>query len=413
MIRKHLVIVGGGWAGMSLVRSLKNVDPKKLRITLISNEPNFRYSPGLYRVATGSREREAIIPIGEVLGDIAHVDFVLDTATKVDRKTRTVKTSSGKIYSYDFAVIGLGMVTSYFGIPGIEENSYSIKTATGLRKFKTHLHKELTDQKAQEKNYVVVGAGATGIELAAALGTYLRQVKKWHGLDRQHISIDLVEAMPHILPESPAKVGHKVQARLKKLGVKVMVGAKVESESVDTLTVSGVSIPTKTVVWTAGVTNNPFYTANKAQFLFNERGKVIVDDHLMIDKHTYVIGDSAATQYSGLAITAVHNAHYVARDIKRQLHNLPRINAYKPAKPPTVIPVGSRWAIMQYGSFSVSGIIGSAIRIFADFVGYMDVLGFWKAVEVWTSESAQEEQCAVCKVQLTHKHGSTEFLEID
>lgn len=411
MLRKHLVIVGGGWAGMSLIRSLKNVDSKKLRITLISDEPNFRYSPGLYRVATGSREREAIIPIGDVLADIDHVDFVLDTATKVDRKARTVKTANGKTYHYDYVVIGLGMVTSFFGIPGIEENSYTIKTASGLRRFKTHLHEELTAEKKLDKNYVIVGAGPTGIELAAALSSYLKQVKKWHGLDRQHISIDLVEAAPQILIFSPPKIGNKVQARLKSLGVKVMVDSKVESESETTLTVSGKSIPTKTVIWTAGVTNNPFYAQNKSQFTFNEHGKVIVDDHLMIDAHAYVIGDNAATPYSGLALTAVHNAHYVARDIKRQLHAMPRIGAYKPSKPATVIPVGARWAVMQYGPLAISGLPGAMLRSAADFLGYMDVLGFWKALEVWTSASAQEEQCAVCKVQLSHLHGNTELLE--
>lgn len=412
MLRKHLVIVGGGWAGLSLVRAMKNVDFNKIRITLISDEPNFRYSPGLYRVATGFREHEAIIPIGEALEDFDHVEFMLDSVQLIDKKNKTVTTVSGKKIHYDFAVLGLGMVTSYFNIPGVEGHSYNIKTIQGLRHFKAHIHNELTAQKTLDKNYVIIGAGPTGVELAAALGSYLKRIAKWHGLQRSHISIDLVDASPRILPSTPQFISNKVHKRLIKLGVKVLTKTRVQSETDTTLTANGKSIPTQTVIWTAGVTNNPFFIANKKQFSFNDHGKVIVDEKLMVDKHTYVIGDNAATTYSGLALTAVHNAQYVARDIKKQLDGKTNRASYKPLKPSTVIPVGKGWAIMQYRSLVLWGYAGSLVRNIADFAGYMDVLGFWKALEIWTKSSTEEEQCNVCKVQLLHKNTHEELLEI-
>jgi NADH dehydrogenase len=412
MLRKHLVVVGGGWAGLSLIRSLKNADPKQLRITLISDEPNFRYSPGLYRVATGSREQETIIPIGEVLEDFEHVEFILDSAQKIDRKNKTVKTESGKLLHYDFAVLGLGMVTSYFGIPGVEENSYNIKTVQGLRQFRAHIHTELTSEKALDKNYVVIGAGPTGVELAAALGSYLKRVSKWHGLDRTHVSIDLVDASPRILPSVPSKISNKVQSRLNRLGVKTMLNTRVESESDSTVIVNGKSIPTQTVVWTAGVSNNPFYKANASEFTFNDHNKVIVNERLMVDAHTYVIGDNAATLYSGLALTAVHNAQFVARDIKRRLAGNNALHRYKPLRPSTVIPVGKNWAAMQYRAIFLWGFIGSGVRNVADFAGYMDVLGFWKALEIWTKSGLEEEQCSVCKVQLSHQNNQEPLLDL-
>lgn len=411
MLRKHLVIVGGGWAGLTLVRNLKNVNSKHLRITIISNEPNFRYSPGLYRVATGYREKEAIIPIGDVLSDIDHVDFVLDTATKINRKNRTLKTASGKTFHYDFAVIALGVVSSYFGIPGIEENSFTIKSTEGVKKFRTHLHEEIIADKAVDKNYVVVGAGATGVELSAALVSYLTRTAKWHGLRRSHITIDLIDAAPRVLPNMSEAASKKIHARLKKLGVHVMVKAKVEAETDSTLSVSGKSIPTHTVVWTGGVTNNPFFKLNENQFRLNEHGKVAVDDHLAVDDHTYVIGDNAATEFSGLALTAVHNAQFVAKDIKKRLAGKGQLSSYKPLHPAVVVPVGPNWAALQYRSILITGRLGALMRIAADFVGYMDVLGFWKALEIWTSTDQQEEQCAVCRVQLAHLNGSAELLE--
>jgi hypothetical protein len=101
----------------------------------------------------------------------------------------------------------------------------------------------------------------------------------------------------------------------------------------------------------------------------------------------------------------------VAKDLKKYLYNMPRTKIYKPLKPATAIPVGGKWAVMQYRSVAITGLFGAILRSMADFLGYMDVLGFWKALEIWTSTSIQEEQCAICKVQLAQQHGNTELLE--
>lgn len=209
------------------------------------------------------------------------------------------------------------------------------------------------------------------------------------------------------MPERASKLMHN---RLHKLGIKVIVNAKVGPETDTTLSVNGKSIPTETVIWTAGVTNNPFYANNAAQFTFTERGKVVVDKHLMVDHNVYVIGDNAATEFSGLALTAVHNAKYVAKDIVKQLDYRER-KAYKPLSPAAVVPVGRRWAILKYKSLLVWGLPGAVLRSLADFVGYMDVLGFWKAVEIWGSGDQQEEQCTICRSQLIKQHASSELLE--
>ena len=226
--KKHLVIVGSGWAGLKIARQLKKVPQHKLRITLVSDINYFRYSAALYRVATGNREKEAIIPLSEILDDLPNVEFKKATVKKIDRKNRTIATSGGEIIHYDYAVLAIGTITNYFNIPGLDKWSYSIKTSTELRKFRTHLHQELVDEHAPDKNYVVVGAGPTGVELSAALTSYMKQVSRKHGLARRRITVSVIEAADRVLPISKPKVSASVEKRLRKLGVRVMLKKKVE-----------------------------------------------------------------------------------------------------------------------------------------------------------------------------------------
>jgi NADH dehydrogenase len=395
MLKKHLVIVGGGWAGIKLARELRNLPTHKLRITLITDNPNFRYTPALYRAATGYKERTAIIPIGEVLSDIGNVTVVISKAKSIDRKKRIITTESGKTFHYDYAAFALGMVTTYFGIQGLEERAFSIKTTHELRKLRTHLLEEALHHGEPDANYVVVGGGATGVELAAGLKTYLRSIHKRHGRSRK-INISLVEAAPRILPLAPPAISKQVTRRLRSLGIKVMTKQKVEGEDARSLIVSGVKIPTACVIWTAGVTNNPFYKQNESQFRFSERGKIEVDNHLQVDHHVYVMGDNAATQYSGLALTAVNDAKFVAKDIKRRLRGSKLTPAYRQMTPSTVVPVGKGWAIFQYKNIRIGGRIGGLIRMAADFIGYADILGFRQALGIW-SKSEQLETVELSK----------------
>lgn len=400
MLKRHVVIVGGGWAGITLVRNLKALASHKIRITLISNEPNFRYSAALYRVATGHKENEALIPIPGLIESIPNVEFVRATVTDLDQKDHTVTIHGGEKFHYDYVVLALGSVTNYFGIPGIEEKSYGIKTQKEVRKFRTHLHKELLDDNKPDKNYVIIGAGPTGVELAAAMGSYMKAVLRRHGIRTRRINIDLVEAAPRVLPMSDPKASAKAHDRLVSLGVKVKTNSKVEHETDDSLIVNGKSIPTHTVTWTAGVANNPFFKRHSKLFMLNNRGKVIVDDHLRSEKRTYVIGDNAATQYSGLALTAVHNAHYVAKDLEQRINGESTTPAYKPQAPATVVPVGSNWGVFQYKKIVIGGHVGGVIRSLADYIAYKDIAGYKKAYSLWRHVDDEEEHCVLCKTKL-------------
>jgi NADH dehydrogenase len=170
----------------------------------------------------------------------------------------------------------MGSVANYFGIQGLEEYSFGVKSFEQIKRFKKHLHDQLVSEGRPDLNYVIVGAGPTGIELAGALPDYLHKIMKKHGVHGQKPQITLIEAAARLLPRSPEKVSKAVEKRLQKLGITLKVNQKVEGLSADNLMVNGEPIHSHTVVWTAGTANHPFFKENN--FGLTERGKVIVDD---------------------------------------------------------------------------------------------------------------------------------------
>jgi NADH dehydrogenase len=394
---KHIVIVGGGFGGVTAARRLSAL--KGFRITVISDSATFRYSPALYRVATGYKRQQAVMSLPKVLGYLHDIEFVEAKVTSINREKRIIITEKNVRYEYDFAVLALGVITTYFDIPGIEEYAYGIKTPGGLREFHTHLHQELIDHKKPDPNYIVVGGGPTGVELAAGLTYYLKTIVHRHKLRNSKINIELVEAADRILPTMSPRASRIVTKRLQKLGVKIMTGQKVEAETSRSLHVNGRSIPTQTVVWTAGVTNNPFYKENETQFRFSKRGKIIVDEFLTVDDHVYVIGDNAETPHSGMAQVAIMQAEYVGEDMARRQHRITR-KPYHDTPPTYVVPVGKQWAILQRGPMVFGGMIAAMVRSFADLIGYADVLGWGHSFRMWLQSDDLEETCTVCRLAI-------------
>jgi NADH dehydrogenase len=390
--KPHVIIVGGGFGGVRAARRLARRG--FVTVTLISSDSAFAYYPQLYHAATGGSRSESALPLGDLL-DGTGVEFVQDTVTTLDTAAHTVTGASGRAYHYNDLILALGSVTNYFGIKGLEEFAYNIKSITGAERFKRHLHDQLIQHHQTDLNYVVVGGGPTGVELAAALGGYLHRITRLHGLKRPKYHIDLIEAAPRLVPRSPEAYSRRVQRQLQRLGVKVMTGAVVQAESATQLKLKGETLKTQTVVWTAGVANNPFYAANAAAFTLAKNGKVQVNEYLEAAPHVYVIGDNAATPFSGMAQTAIYDADFVARDIWYNRTGRQR-PAYLPKAPITVLPVGERWAAVQWGSVRLYGFIGFVLRRAADLIAYADIESWPKAWRVWLADSRHEDNCRVC-----------------
>ena len=394
MAIKNVVIAGAGFAGVKLARTLAN-KPGFL-VTLISDKDYFCYYPTLYHSATGHPGSESSILLEQIFGQVRNVLVVQDKVTGLDKSAKTITTASGKVHQYDIAAFSLGVVTSYFNIEGLEEHTFGVKSVQQVEQLQNHFHQLLIDENQPDRSYVVVGAGPTGVELAAAMSSYLRQIVKNHNIKRRKISIDLVEAAPRVLPRSSEKASKKVAKRLKSLGVNIMVGQKVEGATADSLTANGKPIPSQTVIWTAGVTNHPFFKQHQDQFEFNERGKVKVDKFLQSSPDVYVLGDNADTKFSGLAQTAVHDGKFVGQNLIRlQQGQAPQ--EYSISTPITVVPVGHGWAIAEWGNRSLGGRLGSWLRRAADFIGYYDVLPLGVTWRLWAARHNHGEDCLVCR----------------
>lgn len=392
--KTHVLVVGGGFGGVKLALELARSE--HFTITLLSDRDTFHYYPTLYHTATGGPREQSTIPL-TYLFEGKSVTLAIGTAEKLNRKKKTLATNDGQAFHYDRLVLALGSVPNYFGIKGIEEYSFSITTPDNARKFKNHLHKQLEDSHSPDLNYVIVGGGPTGIELAGALGGYLKEIMEAHGVRHRKVHIDLVEAAPTLVPRMPKRMSKAIARRLKQLGVRLYLNSVVQGETADTLTVNGKNIQSHTVVWTAGVTNSPFFKKN--DFTLNERGKVIVNDYLEAEENIYVIGDNAATQFSGMAQTALHNATFLADNLEKQATG--RLMArYTPKEPIYVIPAGDRWAAVLWGKKQIYGLAGWVLRLLADLVGFKDYAPWWKAGKQWLTEFDSEEDCPTCKESL-------------
>lgn len=391
MIKKQqVVIVGGGFGGVKA--ALELCDDAHFHVTLISEDRELRYYPTLYHTATGGRRANSSIAYHTIFAGKT-LTIIEATVTTLDRKAKTVVTSDGATFAYDSVIIGLGVVTNYFGIPGLPEYSYSIKSQSEVARFKAHLHQQLTDYRQPDLNYVVVGAGPTGIELAGTLPTYLKQLMKNHDLSPRRIHVDLIEAAPRLLPRLPRDTSRTVKKRLKKLGVTLYVGSIVQGQTANELTVNGKAIRSHTVVWTAGVTNHPFFAENK--FVLMGRGKVAVDAYLQADDNVFVIGDNANTPFSGLAQTALLDGKFVAKNLRRRARGK-SFRSYIAKQPITVIPAGPRWAAVLWGNVRLYGWIGWVLREAADFIGFRDLEPWSVATKQWLTEFSGQEDCEIC-----------------
>lgn len=400
MSKHRIVIIGGGFGGIRAALELAR--DNRFQVTLVSDKTNFSFYPTLYRTATGGRKFISSIPLTEIF-ERSRIGLIHDKIVRIDRENRLITSSVGHTLQYDGLIIALGVQTNYFNIKGLEEFSYGIKSIDEAQRLKEHLHAQLTAYHKPDLNYVVVGGGPTGVELAAALPQYLRKICQQHGIKYKSIHIDLVEAAPRILPRMHKSVSKRVTKQLRSLGVKVYTHAGVQAQTADSLMVNNKPMRSHTVIWTAGITNSPFFKDN--DFQLAQSGKVRVDQFLQAEPGIYVIGDNADTPYSGMAQTALYDGLYVAKNLKRLADGVPP-KTYTAKEPIYVVPCGPFWAVAQWGRVNIYGMPGWLMRRAADMIAYHDFEPWKKATRKWLSESAEEESCPQC----THEMAKLNYM---
>jgi NADH dehydrogenase len=383
-----ITIVGGGFGGVKTALELAKHPHNQ--VTLISDKPDFQYFPALYGTATGKSHLQAWVSLGTIFAGKLNVDVIIDTVVTVDPATKMLMSSNGNTYHYEHLVLALGSVTTYFGIEGLDQYSYGIKSEAEIYKLKHHLYQEMAEERTIDKHYVIIGGGPTGVELASALGSYIKSLSRHYNLRSHKVGVTLIEASPRLLPRMNPHTSEHVLKRLHKLGVKVQLNKKVESANDEGLMVSGRELETSTVIWTSGVANHPFFAANADHFELSKNRKVVVNDYMRTKDGIYVIGDNAFTPYSGLAQTALHDALFISNNFKRRQANKV-LKKYKPVSPPVVVPVGENWAVFEWHWLRLRGWPASLLRRAADMIGYHDVLPLGQALGAWRAQTVVED----------------------
>lgn len=386
----HTVIVGGGFGGVTAALELSKRQLGK--ITLISDQTHFLHHATLYATATGRSTRESVIPLEDIFAKHHDVEVVNDTMVDLDAEGHIVKGENAS-YKYDNLIISIGVVTTYFGIDGMAAHSYGIKTLEEVTAFKEHIRAEILEDKKLDKNYVIVGGGPTGVELAGALQSYLHELADAYMIKNAKVNITLVEAAPTLLPRSSKTAGKKVKQRLEKLGVKVLLNHKVEAADGGHIVIDGEKVETHTIVWTSGVANHPFFSQHPEVFTCSDKGPraVIVDDQLQAYPDIYVLGDNAATPNAGVAWTAIHGAQFVADHLARKLTQR-TYKKYKLPKPAESFPIGDGWAYTEWKGVYAAGRLGYLLRRYMERKNYFALLPRDQAVGAWKAHDIRADE---------------------
>jgi NADH:ubiquinone reductase (H+-translocating) len=382
----HTIIVGGGFAGVKAALELSKLQIGK--VTLISDEPFFTHHATLYATATGKSKAESIIPLAEIFAGSHNVTIVHDMMKSIDPDRKLV-VGDKKDYSYDKLVIAIGSVTTFFGIDGMAKHAYGIKSLSEINSFTTHIKSEISDNKHLDRNYFIIGAGPTGIELAGALYEYLTHIVSVDSSVKGKVNVTIVEAAPRIIPRSSGTAAHKVGARLKRLGIKVLVNHKVGALSGDTITIDGKPVATETAIWTSGVANHPFFAAHAQYFQLAPNGRVNVNQYLEAYRDIFVIGDNNTVKFVGMAWPALDQGKYIARHIARLATKRPT-KSFKPHQPPAGIPVGKGWGFVEWHGIYVSGRAGYVARRLMELYGYTQLVPLRVAIDVWRAHDVPE-----------------------
>lgn len=381
----HVVVVGGGFGGVKAALELSKRQIGK--VTLISDVPYFLHHATLYATATGKNDAESVIPLETIFEHHPNVEIILDKIEHLD-PTRRLVNGKKKNYHYDKLVVALGSVTSFFNLPGVGKHAYGIKSLEEINRFQDHIHEEIV-QKKLDKEYFVIGAGPTGVELAAALNDHLQKIKTLYRLKNTNSKVTLVEAAPRILPTMSKTASSKVAHELKKQHIKLLVNQKVESMDGDSINIQGKKYATTTAIWTSGVTNNPFFSRNHDHFLLAPNGRVSVNPYLEAAENIYVIGDNSNAEAHHMALPAMRQATHVAKNIARLATGQAQLH-YTARKVPVGLPVGERWGYVEWFGIYAAGKTGALLRRWMELYGYTRLVSYKKALPVWRAHHLDE-----------------------
>lgn len=366
MENKHVVVLGAGFAGLHAVRELSR-EPG-VRVTLVDRNNYHLFQPLLYQVATAGLEAPQIaFPIRAFLRKHKNARFLLGSAEGVDPRARVLWVE-GRPIAYDYLIVGTGARTNDFGLPGVTQYGYGLKNLDDAMKIRDRILSACeeavrTPDPARRKallTFVVVGGGPTGVELAGALGELRRHVvsRDYPDLDLSEFRVVLIEAGPRLLEAFAPSSAQYAQRFLEKLGVELMLSEQVVEVTSDAVRLrSGLTLPSFTVVWSAGVTGQalPGLTPTRGNRIATTP-ELYVPDYPSI----YVAGDLNYLEYRDgrphpqVAPAAMQQGVLAARNILHELHGQEK-RPFKYKEKGSMATLGRSHAIAEIGNLKMRG----------------------------------------------------------
>ncbi len=394
MSRAHrIVIVGGGAGGLELATKLgDSYSADKIAVTLVDKNRTHIWKPKLHEVAAGSMDLA-----DQELDYIAqahwhHFRFRLGELVGIDREKKEIQVApyideSGELVTptqaipYDTLVISIGSLTNDFGTQGVEEYAQRLESLGDAKRFHLRLVNACLRAQAQtsalaphQLKVAIIGAGATGVELAAELHRTTRAIISF-GMDRvdpeKDLKVVLIEAAPKILPALSERISLAAEKLLTDLGVRVMTNAKVQKVQADKVVLAdGQEIPAELIVWAAGV-KAPDFLKGIGGLETNHVNQLLVLPTLQttLDQNIFAIGDCAACPWpeanngkGGIVPPRAQAAHQQASHLYKQIN---RIIHHQPLKPYQYRDFGSLVSLGEYSSVGsmMGGLIGGSLMV--------------------------------------------------
>ncbi|MGQ0744133.1 MAG: NAD(P)/FAD-dependent oxidoreductase [Acidimicrobiales bacterium] len=368
--RPHVVIVGGGFGGLACARALEGWP---VRVTLIDARNYHLFTPLLYQVATGLLNPSDIAyPFRSRFRRSPNVRFRQARVARIDQGAKTLHTQEGEAVAYDYLVLATGSTNNYFGDKDLAAFTLGMKSLEEALRLRNHVLScleaaaQATDPLEQRRllTFVVVGGGPTGVEYAGALGELLHLVvgDEFPELDFGLARILVIEGQDRLLAAMAPRLGRYAARTLARRGIEVQTGLLVKKVTPESVVLSdGQSVPTRTVVWSAGVRPDLPEAAEGAM-----SGRVAVDENFAIAgwPGAFAIGDAAAVEHEGailpmLSAPAMQGGRHVAAVIRAET---------QPGDPPpppfrykdkgTMATIGRNAAVSQVGRLHLTGFVG-------------------------------------------------------
>ena len=353
--KKHAVVIGAGFGGLACAKKLRRSDTYS--VTLIDRNPYQLFSPLLYQVATASLPEDDIaFPVRTAYRE---VQFVRGEVTNIDAATKELTLANGKAISYDDLILAVGSEGTTFGIPGVAEHAFQMKSVGDARKIRRSLLRTYESVEdgllpLESLNVVIVGGGPTGVELAGAVRELQHEIQREFEHIAPKATVTLLEAGPRLLPSFHPRSSKYTLKTLTKMGVQVQVDAAVvEATSRSLRLKDGKEIIAGTRIWAAGVVAPPHW-----KFLGEtDRGnRIKVNSNLQLSDSIWIVGDVASYPDSNgrplpmVAPVAIQQGKHVARQIRRRESSKP-LEVFKYRDKGQMATIGRRKAVVEMRSW--------------------------------------------------------------